>query len=238
MIRRAARTRAVTRKYAYDLQDNGAEVNPGWFSERSAMSILLDVFDDGGPAEGHDAVALGLGAIIDVMVDDMKVTPAFMTLFAFIDALKRAHPAAAAAIDALGAHRGVLGVPVVDGFGMGETNDAGDPNNLPVYRSIDAGPVTAALVHSAVFNDLGQIRYFRFKGDGSEVRVRLDNDSTQDTDLWVYRAGVEVINARTYESSELTAPFVAEAGVDYVVLVRGDPLTASCSITVSLERAP
>ena len=224
MIRRAARTRAVTRKYAYDLQDNGAEVNPGWFSERSAMSILLDVFDDGGPAEGHDAVALGLGAIIDVMVDDMQVTPAFLTLFAFIDAL--------------GAHRGVLGVPVVDGFGMGETNDAGDPNNLPVYRSIDAGPVTAALVHSAVFNDLGQIRYFRFKGDGSEVRVRLDNDSTQDTDLWVYRAGVEVINARTYESSELTAPFVAEAGVDYVVLVRGDPLTASCSITVSLERAP
>jgi hypothetical protein len=107
-----------------------------------------------------------------------------------------------------------------------------------VYRSIDAGPATAMLVHSAVFNDLGQIRYFRFEGHGGEVRVRLDNESTQDTDLWVYRAGVEVINARTFASNERTAPFVAEAGIDYVVVVRGDPLTASCSITVTLERSP
>ncbi len=224
--------------YRYDVQENALDSNPGWFSERSVMVFLLDVFDDGGRFENFDAVTLGLGAIVDVMVDDMRVTPAFMTLFAFIDALKRAHPNAAAAIDTLGAHRGVLGAPVADAFGTGETNDAGDPDNLPVYRSIDTEPATTSLVYSEVFNDLGQARFFRFVGDGSEVRVRLDNESTQDTDLWVYRDGVLVIDARTFEPNERTAPFVAEAGVDYVVIVRGDPLTASCSITVALERAP
>jgi len=40
--------------------------------------------------------------------------------------VKAANPSQAAAIDVLTAYNGVLGKPVADAFGTGETNDGGD----------------------------------------------------------------------------------------------------------------
>ena len=112
---------------------------PGWFSEGSVMAIVYDLLD---PAN-DDPLAFGFAEVYDVLVNEMRATPALTSVFAFVDALKRRHPPRAGEIDALLAgHR--IG-PVVDAFGSTESNAGYPPgeDTLPVYAKVTVNAAAA-----------------------------------------------------------------------------------------------
>jgi len=220
--------------FTFDVDDNDADETPGWFSEVSVQATLYDVFDSGSD-EAFDQLATGIGPIYDVMVGAQKHTPALTTLFSFIDALRHAVPADSAAIDLLTAHNGVMGVPVADAYGTGETNDGGDPANLPVFASFDEGSVELTFVGGPETNTRGQIRFVRLSGDGVSYTITSETSDDEDVDLAIVRDGVEVASARTEGGSERIEDFATEDGAEYVIIVSGLGTTEHYTSTISLE---
>ncbi|NNF67888.1 MAG: hypothetical protein HKM98_10305, partial [Gammaproteobacteria bacterium] len=79
--------------------DENDNLNPGWFSEGSAQSIIYDVVDAG--TDGVDATNLGFGPIYNLMSGQLAASVPPLTLFSFIELLKQENPAAASGIDAI-----------------------------------------------------------------------------------------------------------------------------------------
>ena len=142
--------------------------HPGWFSEDSILSIVFDLLDP----VNDDGLELGFGPVYDVLVDDVRETPALTSLFPFIHALKTHHPAHAAATDALlGAHRIE---PIVDAYGGTETNSGYPPSSdtLPIYSSLTVSGAPANVCSTAAFrgvkaqgSSLGAWRFVRFTAE-------------------------------------------------------------------------
>ncbi len=207
---------------------------PGWWSEMSVAHFLYDLFDPPSAPDG-DAVDLGLGPIHDVMVGDQRTTPAFTTLFSFVDALKRARPGETTAIDAMLSGRAIAS-PVLDEWGAGETHAAWAPS-LPVYRSLAVGGASTAVSFLAGYelNDLHQNRFLRFTGTGGTVTVRAGSAAV-DVSLEVWHAGQPLAYVDAHYGGEEVAPSIPTvAGDDYLVLVTGWEMTGSLySVPVSV----
>ena len=143
--------------------------HPGWFSEISVMTLVYDLLDP----VNDDELALGFEGIHEVLVNEMRETPALTTVFAFIDALKRRYPDRAAQVDALAKSRGIG--PVADAFATGESN-AGHPpsgDTLPVYSELTLNGEDVDVCSTAQFrgeealgNALGVWRFLRFAATG------------------------------------------------------------------------
>jgi hypothetical protein len=223
--------------FGFDLEDNTSnDPIPGWFSEGSVQSILYDLFDSGS-GEAFDTVALGLGPIYDVMTGGEKNTTAMTTLFSFISALKAANPSQAAAIDTLTRYRNVVGVPIADAYGTGETNNGGHAANLPLYRNISAGSGVSVTFFndSNAANELTQNRYFKFTGNGGSHTVSISTPSGEDVDVAVFQKGVAVAFANSGSGTETTGSFNAASGLEYIIVVTGFGATASYTTTVTLN---
>ncbi len=227
-------SQATTGVY-FSVEDNTADDPvPGWYSEMSVAHFLYDLFDPASVPDG-DAIDLGLGPIHDVMVGDQRTTPAFTTLFSFVDALKRARPGEATAIDAMLSGRGVAS-PVQDAWGTGEAHAAWAPS-LPVYRSLAVGGASTAVSFYAGYelNDLHQNRFLRFTGTGGTVTVRAGSAAV-DVSLEVWHAGQPLAYVDAHYGGEEVAPSIPTlAGDDYLVLVTGWEMTGSLySVPVSV----
>ena len=140
--------------------------HPGWFSEGSVMAIAHDLLD---PAN-DDEVEFGFETLYEVLVNEVRETPALTSVFALIDALKRRHPQQAGKIDALTARYGIG--PVADAYGRGEAN-AGDPpsaDTLPVYAELTVNGQPVNVCSTAQFrgarsrgNALGVWRFLKVR---------------------------------------------------------------------------
>jgi hypothetical protein len=210
------------RAFSVDVEQAPTRVNsnPGWFNEESVQSLLYDLYDDGRDTPPgtttSDDLALGFGPIAAAMTALADAAPA-ASVFAFLDALKRARVADAPLIDALAASQRI--VAVADGYGTGETN-FGVPTQRDaaavgadfhsVYDSLTVnGPAvnvcsltdfTSAL--SGAVNKLGSRRFVRFS---------------------VASPGVHTLTARA------VAPLGAAADPDLVVHLRGRRVLESSS---------
>ena len=222
--------------FGFDLEDNAAsDPNPGWFSEASVQSILYDIFDIGSN-EPFDGVALGLGPIYDAMTVGEKNTTALTTLYSFITALKALYPSQATAIDTLTRYRNVVGVPIADARGTGETVNGGHTENLPLYRSITPGSGISITLFADQPNALSQNRYFRYVGNGASHTVSLATGTADDVDVTVYQKGVVQAVANGPSGTETTQPFMAASNVEYIIVVTGFGTSASYTTTVTLNR--
>ncbi len=78
------------------------KLDGGW-SESSVQEICWDLFDGGdGMADADgDGVALGFTPLYQAFVGGQKQTPAFTSIYSFLDALKTANPSSVAGITAL-----------------------------------------------------------------------------------------------------------------------------------------
>lgn len=141
-------------------------LNEGWFSEASVEEILWDLFD---PAnEPDDTLALGFAPIYSVMTGAQVQTDALTSIFSFITGLRAANPGSAAAIDTLADNENIFGA---DDFGAGESNDAGGPAILPVYKTIllDAPPISVCSRSPFGNTDTNKL--------GNRVLLRFDNNA-------------------------------------------------------------
>ena len=101
----------------------------GFYSESSVQEVLYDLFDSG--ATDDDSLSLGFKPIYDVMVGGQKNTPAYTTIFSFLNYLKDANPGNSTAIDALAA---------------GENIGSGDEYEATLQRIYTVVPVNGTTV--------------------------------------------------------------------------------------------
>ncbi|WP_405240465.1 PKD domain-containing protein [Lentisalinibacter orientalis] len=187
--------------------DTKSSFASGWYNETSVQSILWDLFDStGDDVEAEDLTAFGFHPLYDVLTGPQRVTPAFTTLFSFIDALKIDLPSDAAAIDALVSAQNID--PIVDIWGDSEAgNNPGATNLLPVHAELQLGSTVTDLCVTRQFdpnedgNKLGIFRYLRFTVNATanyRISVTTTNPPSapqgepaqfSDPDFFVLRSG-------------------------------------------------
>lgn len=171
------------------------EANPplgpssGWFSEDSLQSLIYDFYD--ARDDGADRVQLGFAPIYSVMRNGQRQTTALTSIFSFASHLKLEAPSRSAAIDALLSSQGIV---ANDEFGTGESNDGGDPVNLPVFKPLNVGGTGVEVCSSAAngeFNKLGNSQFIRLHAAASKTHTFSATGMGGDTPvLYVYRQGL------------------------------------------------
>jgi hypothetical protein len=230
--------------FGFDMEADSAAVE-GWFSETSISEILWDLYDDA--ADPNDNVSLGFGPIYETMTGPQIQTEALTSIFSFADALKRANPAQAAAINALLSNEGIV---AIDAFGTGETNNGSVQGVLPIYEDlIENQPllrcVTGVAAGAADNNKLGNRRLFRLANDRSRlvtinVIASAGSPGTQaatDVDVFVYRRGAIVAGAVLGKPNETLPQITLEPGTHIIEVydfdLEANPSTTRC-MTVSI----
>jgi hypothetical protein len=212
----------------FNVENNPSTNAPGtpsgnfgtWASESSVWSILWDLYDNA--ADSNDSLALGFQPIWDVLISDERMTPAFTTIFSFINAVKTARPGDAAAIDTLLAGQNISSVQ--DAFATGETHFPSPVPQLsaiPLYTTMNGASLVLRTVNDAgTYNKLGNHRYVRFNVASTRsvtVTASSSNPNSADTDFVVYKSGV-IVAAGTDPPTQNpeTETFNATAGT-YVI---------------------
>ncbi len=111
--------------------ESGEPESAGWYSEGSVQRILYDLYDDNN--EQGDNTSLGFKPIYDVLVGAEKITPAFTSIFSFIDALKRENSQYIDGIDMTLESENINSI--IDPYGTNRLN----MGNIPLYKDIAVG---------------------------------------------------------------------------------------------------
>jgi len=174
--------------------ESNTYASTGWYSEGSVQSILYDLYDS--DDDGADTASLGLGPIYGAFTDPAyENTEAFTSIYAFLEALGNQAGVTASEVTALTNAQLIFGS---GGFGVGETNDGGLSDILPVYETLltDGTPVSFCSVDNfGDFNKHGNRRYFRIDiPTAGDYRFTMDQTTagSGDPDFLVYREGVRV----------------------------------------------
>ena len=197
--------------------ENNSYVSTGWYSEGSVQSILYDLFDDAN--DGADEASYGLGPIYRAFTDpDYKDTAAFTSIFAFLEALSNQPEPVVVDVEALTNAQDISGS---GGFGVGETNNGGLADALPVYLTLptDDTPVDfCSRDNFGEYNKHGNRRFFTFNAPSAgNYRVRIQRDvitEDSDPDFVIYKDGVAVAAGESgTNGSEVATVNLASAGV-------------------------
>jgi hypothetical protein len=218
------------RGFGFDLENNGNDPRPGWFSETSIQSILYDIFDPND--DGADHVSLGLGPIYDALAGPQRSTPALTSIFSFAWGLAQVAPGSVGGVDQLLMQHAIM--PVRDPFGDDETNDAGYPDNLPIYHLADVGgaPVTLTLHGEQDENWVGQNRYVAVVGNGSSVTATAT--TAQDVSLMAIASGNVLDFSDGFYSGTETVQFTTAPDALYILAIGGFPASGAYTCTVQV----
>jgi hypothetical protein len=214
---------------------NDAESDLGmgcWCSESTVWSLVWDLYDAN--IETNDGVVLPFPAIWQAMLGSNSTTPAFVSIFSYIRALKAIRPVEAGAIDTLVAAQNINSA-TVDDFATTESH-APFANVLPVYAEIFRG--TPTVVHSiddggpnatdGDHNKLGAralLRYVAQSSGNVTITVSTSNPSAdKDPDFRMYRSGVSILSGSLGQSdsnnalrNEVAPNIAVTAGITYVI---------------------
>ncbi|MEL6861904.1 MAG: hypothetical protein AAGL11_08700 [Pseudomonadota bacterium] len=123
-----------------DLTSSTGSRPQGWYAEGSVQQILYDIFDSG--VGDDDPVSGGLAPIYNAFTDAAYTsTRNFTTIFEFANQVRTEAGINGAQIDGLMTAEDIFGTGA---RGVGETNDAGLAQVLPVYKTatVGGGPIT------------------------------------------------------------------------------------------------
>jgi hypothetical protein len=209
-------------RFNFNLEANTA-TPAGWFNEDSVGSLIWDLYDAAN--DNPDAVTLGYGPIYEVMVEQLRTTPALVSAYPFLSALKARPGAPVAAINTLVASRSIFGT---DAYGVGETNSGSVAEALPIYTALTlngGAQRVCGTTQAGTFNKIGNRLFLRFALGAAEsvtVRAVFVPDASEaggpdaDPDIVLYRQGFLDVADSSGTTQELTRTL--EAG-DYVVEV-------------------
>ena len=175
--------------------ENNIYPSTGWYSEGSVQSILYDLYD--ADDDGADTATFGLAPIYGAFTDPAyESTEAFTTIFAFLEALGNQSGVTTAGITALTDAQDINGST---GFGIGETNNGGLSDALPVYLPLPTNgtPVEFCSFNNfGTFNKHGNRRYLEFDiptaGAYQIQMTRTSGPAASDPDFFVFRNGVAI----------------------------------------------
>ncbi len=168
--------------------ESGATTSVGWYSESSAYLLIYDFYDAND--DGADTLSLGFAPLYNLMVGGEKTTPAFTSIFSFVNQLKAISPSSAATIDNMLTAQNIV---VTDDFGTGETNNGGDARNLPVYQALPIGGSVEVCSYGTKGqqNKLGNRKYLTvdITNSGSYTITAVGQTAGDDPDLFLYLQG-------------------------------------------------
>jgi hypothetical protein len=181
----------------------------GWYSEGTVQYVLWNLF-------GGSSANVGFAPIFRALKGKQKTTPAFTSIFTFLDAIETVSPSSAGAITALANSSGINSV---DPFAVGETNDGGDSTVLPVYNTFTPPTMNVCSTLPAGeggYNKLGNRKFFKIVTAASGiVSVSLTATSgsgvaATDPDFLLWSAGALRIDGTNgtgpTESASATLP--------------------------------
>ena len=157
--------------FTFDI-DNESLKSKGWWSEGSVHYILYTLSKD---------LTNGFNKILNVMLKNQKETPAFTSIFSFIHNLKNNNSTDISNINTITYSQGLNSV--IDIYGAGQTNNGGNSENLPIYKSITTNKsITTCIIQengsSSTNNKLGMRRYLRFSPTKNEHSIIITTTST------------------------------------------------------------
>ena len=121
----------------------------GWYNEASVQQILYDIYDSNN--DGVDTISGGLEPLYNAFTDPDYINNVdFTTIFAFADRVRDEPSVDGAALDAL------LNAEDINGTGprgVGETNDGGIADTLPVYNIVTQGGSAVTVCSTAENGD-------------------------------------------------------------------------------------
>lgn len=210
----------------YTNVEENNNANAGWYSEGSVQSILYDIYDS--TNEAGDATSLGFQPLYDVLIGAQKNTPAFASIFSFIEALKTENPASEAAINTLLTNQSIVS-STIDLYASTEDNNAGNADHvLPVYTLLTTDGVTSAERCSidtySTYNKLSVARFFRFTANSTNnytitAAPSGANSAASDPAMTLYKKGEQIRHQdQQYGGSAEVISGNLAAG-DYVIAV-------------------
>lgn len=109
--------------------------NQGWYNEATVQQILYDIYDSDN--DGSDTISGGLEPIYNAFTDPDYINNVdFTTIFAFADRVRTETTVSASTLDAMLAAEDINGSGP---RGVGETNDGGIADTLPIYNVVSPG---------------------------------------------------------------------------------------------------
>jgi hypothetical protein len=211
----------------------------GWFSEFSVQHILYDLFDNSN--EEEDNLSLGFAPLHHVFVGKQKQTPAFTSIFSFIDALKRENNESATQIDQIVAKEGIGSI--TDAYGRGRIIL---PSEEP-YSDLVVGTTlnictTNRYGNLGSRNKLSNHKYITFTlAESGEyiLRVKRNNGTGSDPDFFLSKTSPDFTFIGTAESplgdiEEIKTPL---EGGDYLLDISDWNTKEDACFDVSVERS-
>jgi hypothetical protein len=217
--------------------ENGEKENAGWYSEGSIQRILYDLYDK--TNESHDKTTLGFKPIYKVLVGAEKNTPAFTSIFSFIDALKRENSSQKSNIDKTVAHENIN--IINDPYGTGRTNKGNSQVATPIYKNLRVGETINSCTQNnhGVYNKLGNRNYIRINidKDGFYKFTAISNNNSSDPDMIIYQTVYphKDIGISSYEGKADDILTIHLKQGEYLLDIFDASFNSSCS-TISLNR--
>jgi PKD domain len=194
----------------------------GWYNEVSVVTLIYDLWDTAN--DGTDNGSIGFGPIYETMAGPQATTPAFTSIFSFAAELRPMLDAAGQALLDAQLSRENIDSGNITIWGDGETNNADNPDVLPVYVDVAGdGSVTNVCTtsefepHTAMGdilerngNKLSEQRFLRLTVPATgqyNVLVETttptpatpdpDDEDQSDPDIFIYRNGAIVASGLT-----------------------------------------
>lgn len=188
--------------------ETNATTNVGWFNEGSVQTIIYDMFDS--VSDANDGVSLGFSTIYNALTSAAyRLQSTVTSIFSLVSQIKADASVGAgidAAIDTLVVSQSVTAV--ADFLGTGETNNGGDANNLPVYKTITDNGVSVQVCSTddeGRFNKLGNRQFLSLSvvsaGAHTVTATRVSGLASSDPDIRVYLNGTLQASGVTFTNN-------------------------------------
>jgi hypothetical protein len=168
--------------------ENAYHETPGWFSEASIQRILYDLYDTHN--ENKDHLSLGFKPIYDVLVGGQKVTPAFTTIFSFINELKKLKPSDTEKIDDIVSSEGIA--TIEESYGLNRISNIQE-DVLPLYTELMVGKMLQEVCITnkyGLYNKLGTHKYIYFtirQQNTYPITIEQSNGKNADPDFTLFK---------------------------------------------------
>ena len=168
--------------------ESASHQTPGWFSEASVQRILYDLYDS--HSDNQDKLSLGFKPLYEVLIKGQKETPAFTSIFSFIDELKKANPSATDKIDDITASEDIA--TIENSYGSDRVSNVTE-SSTPLYSELIVDRKLGNICTTnnyGIYNKLGNHKYIKFtinKDDTYPIVIKQLKSNDSDPDFTLFK---------------------------------------------------
>ncbi|MBU2887023.1 hypothetical protein KO507_14730 [Gilvimarinus agarilyticus] len=180
----------------------GSYSDSGWFNESSIQSILYRFSQTTG----------GFDAVVDVLSSPhYRDSEAHLSIFTFADVLSNVEPTKLSSFESF---YNAETIHSTDAFALGETNDGGTPNALPIYKTL---PTDGSITNVC------------------STQINGTSQGSNKLGSWVYFTIQPTVTGTYRLDINKTSPAARATDPDFIVALRGQSIAEGYSAEVDAE---